>query len=66
MGGVKMELAGGVTVQQGERRSDQPFRVIIPFGDGEDVFATNVPEEAVTFFALMVRRIMVRRIRSSA
>jgi len=57
-----MQLEGGITVQQGERRRDQPFRVGIVNADGADNdFWTNEPDDATCVFAICVRRLQRQR-----
>jgi hypothetical protein len=61
----RMEVTGGIYVQHGERRPDQPFRVGFdaypdaPYGDLVLVW-TDDPDEAKAHFLIQVRRILKR------
>jgi hypothetical protein len=59
----RMEVTGGIYVQHGERRPDQPFLVGFdaypdaPYGDLVMVWTAS-PEEATEYFLIQVRRIL--------
>jgi hypothetical protein len=52
-----MMECSGITVEHGERRKDQPFRVCILDVDGEgNDFWTNDPESGAKVFAVAAKR----------